>query len=316
MQSISHRPCDLHADQQALIELLLAYRLASSLLVYPTIWRIRLLLSSRVWEPALDTRLWLDAAGQMAGFAMLWRRQRNSNYLVLERFMHPALAIPTLAGEMLDWGVSRVRAIAAADGAPLTLYANALDPRVAPADPLEACGFTPVPRDPQVHNVYFSRSLQESLPAVTLPAGYTIQRLQTPTDLAAYQELYDFAAVNPQHLQEQFASDEYAHQVVADPAGSFQAYCEYAICRAEWQPGQPRIGWIDYVGTRPAQQQRGLGRAVLLASLEGLRLWGAESVRLVTISNNLPAIRLYQATGFSQVEVSEPASYQQAISAI
>jgi ribosomal protein S18 acetylase RimI-like enzyme len=75
------------------------------------------------------------------------------------------------------------------------------------------------------------------------------------------------------------------------------------------------IGWVDYVGTRSAQQQRGLGRAALLAGLERLRAWGAESARLVTISANLPAIRLYQAAGFSQVEVSEAASYQQVIPA-
>jgi ribosomal protein S18 acetylase RimI-like enzyme len=57
----------------------------------------------------------------------------------------------------------------------------------------------------------------------------------------------------------------------------------------------------------------GLGRAVLLASLANLRDWGAEVVRLVTVSNNLPAIGLYEAASFNRSTTFEPAVYKMVI---
>ncbi|MBN2550024.1 MAG: hypothetical protein JXB15_12750 [Anaerolineales bacterium] len=55
MFSSTGSPYDDHTDRQRLEELRLAHRL----LVYPTIWRSLLLLTSRVWDPAHDARQWL-----------------------------------------------------------------------------------------------------------------------------------------------------------------------------------------------------------------------------------------------------------------
>jgi ribosomal protein S18 acetylase RimI-like enzyme len=74
-----------------------------------------------------------------------------------------------------------------------------------------------------------------------------------------------------------------------------------------------RNGWIDYIGTRPDHLGQGLGRAVLLASLDQLHAWGAHTARLLTISTNMPAIALYRSTGFARAEVPEPPSYQKSI---
>jgi hypothetical protein len=49
---------------------------------------------------------------------------------------------------------------------------------------------------------------------------------------------------------------EYAHLVVLAPDGALVACCEVAICRREWVPGAPRMGWIEYVGTREVYQGR------------------------------------------------------------
>ncbi|MFQ5615754.1 MAG: GNAT family N-acetyltransferase [Anaerolineales bacterium] len=71
----------------------------------------------------------------------------------------------------------------------------------------------------------------------------------------------------PLHQKELLESDEYCHLVVVNSNGEFAAYCECSICRAEWQITNQRMGWIDYVETRPEQKRQGLGRAALLAGL-------------------------------------------------
>ena len=82
------RRCIEHTDYKRVVELLVAYRAATRVDVYPTAWRLRLLLTSRVWEPTRDTRLWEDTGGEMVGFAVLWRRRFEDTYLVLDRFVH------------------------------------------------------------------------------------------------------------------------------------------------------------------------------------------------------------------------------------
>lgn len=62
-------------------------------------------------------------------------------------------------------------------------------------------------------------------------------------------------------------------------------------------------------------RQMGLGKVILLASLSRLKTRGAESVQLVTINSNTPAIKLYHSTGFMPIPTSEPASYKKQISA-
>jgi ribosomal protein S18 acetylase RimI-like enzyme len=145
------------------------------------------------------------------------------------------------------------------------------------------------------------------LPA--LRPGDTLRPLKSEADLEAYQALSSFAKVNPLFVKEQLASPDYRHLVIQDPAGTYAAYCECSICRGEWQPGKPRLGWIDYMETRSDLQRQGLGRAALLAGLKQLQEWGAEAAMLVTISTNTPAVRLYQSTGFTPFEAMEPLVY-------
>lgn len=302
--------CRYREDQSRVIDLLLDYRAATTVYAYPTVWRLRLLWSSRVWEPAQDVRLWTDAAGRVVGFALLWRRWRESPYLALEWVLHPTLATDVPVDALLAWAVARAQAIAAEQSAPLTLYANA---RHLPL-PFDAAfgrhGFTPIPPAPESFNVYLTRSLQSPLPAPALPPGYLLRPLASVDELEAYAALSGFAAVDPEHRRELFASDEYAYRVVVGPDGEFAAYCEVSICREEWARSGRRVGWIDYVETRPEQQRRGLGRAVLWAGLRQLREWGAETALLITVSANTAALALYDAAGFQRMNVQAAPGYK------
>lgn len=50
----------------------------------------------------------------------------------------------------------------------------------------------------------------------------------------------------------------------------------------------------------PQQRRRGLGRAILLQTIEAARSRGADHMFLEVVADNLAAIRLYETTGFTR----------------
>jgi mycothiol synthase len=298
----------LHQDQDALIELWLAHRIASSVEVYPTIWRSRLLLSSRVWDPEHDTHIWQAQSGNLLAFAMLWRRSPTSPYIILDYCIQPEAVTNELFQAILNWGVQRTQSTANHQKVSLSLFAKEL--RNLETPPIfDTRGFKPYQAENQDHNVYFVQNLETKVTAPELPIGYEIMQPQSRDELDAYNSLYNFTSVDHQHLEEQLTSEEYNHFVIINPEGQFAAYCETSICQAEWRRCDLHIGWIDYIGTRPEDQHKGLGFALLLHGLQKLQKQGAAKAMLVTISSNLPAINLYQKAGFQQKEIRETISY-------
>ncbi len=324
MDSLRTRPCIYTQDKDRLIDLVRLYRRATGVATYPTTWRVRLLLTSRTWDPAQDTCLWETASGQTAALAFVWRRKETSPYLALERFIHPAFATRELAADLLAWACQRAEAVASAQAGPVTLYAFQLAPTFCPDDSLDVSGFTRQKPNPDEYNIYFGRSLRGTFPEPVLPLGYILRPVNSVQELNALHTISSFAAVSPAHQQELFDSDEYCALAVAPdkstaaPDGELAAYCECSVDRAEWQAigeanGEivgPRVGWIDYIETRPNQQGKGLGQAVLWTGLRKLQLWGADTAMLVTISSNAPAVHLYAKAGFVRVAVREPAVYE------
>jgi ribosomal protein S18 acetylase RimI-like enzyme len=313
LENYHPRPCIYAQDKYSIIDLLRTYRVETSVTVYPTTWRVRLLLTSRVWNPEQDVCIWETPSGQMAAFAMLWRRRATSPYLALDRFIHPSFAYSGLASDMLNWGSQRAEAIVAGQAIPLTVYAQDFPPQFHLDNRYESHGFAPMDANPEEYNVYFSRSLTVGLPAPILPPGYAIRPVQGMQELKAYQAMYSFATVNPEHQQALFDSDEYSHLVVVDANGRLAAYCESSFDRLEWLDSGQRIGWIDYIETRPEQQGLGLGQAVMWAGLGRLQECGAETAMLVTLSSNAAANRLYARTGFKRMENLEPPRYEKRI---
>jgi ribosomal protein S18 acetylase RimI-like enzyme len=303
------RACNYAADLPSLINLLIAHRAATDARRYPTVWRMRLLLTSRVWDAINDTRVWENESGQMIGFAMLWRRYPTSPYMALEVFTDPA---HDLSSAIVEWAILRGGQIARDRGEALPLYASG---SIFHAETMSRFGFTITPPDPINKDVYCIRSLTDQLPEPALPNGFAIRKLTSVDDLIAYQNMSGFAKVNPDHQKELIASDEYAHWIVVTDNGEFAAYCECSICRAEWEIDGRRIGWIDYVETRDAFKQQGLGRAILIAGLRQLQAWGAETALLATINSNAPAMKLYERMGFEMLEMEEYPAYEKRIDA-
>jgi ribosomal protein S18 acetylase RimI-like enzyme len=316
MENLTNRFCDYHKDHDRLMKFWLDYRATSDVRMYPTIWRIRLLLTSRVWDKEKDAQIWENEAGEIIGFAMLWRRQPTSPYIAFNSFVLPKFSPNELFSRILQWGDDRVNEIAKRREGQFTVYVTGLSQSHFSANLLGQYGYTILSPNPEEHNVYFVKRLQNEIRAPLLPSGYEIRKLRDIEDSEAYQTLYGFAKVNPLHQKELIESDEYSHFVIVNSGGEFVAYCECSICRSEWERTNQRIGWIDYVETQPEQQKKGLGRAALSAGLLQLQQWGTETAMLITMSTNIPAITLYNKTGFDLAEIPEHPIYQKQIAVL
>ncbi|HEY7833321.1 MAG TPA: GNAT family N-acetyltransferase [Ktedonobacterales bacterium] len=279
-------------DQLATLDLLLAARLATRVDRYPTLWRLELLLTTRLWDPERDAQVWLDNASAMIGFALLTSRQPNSDSYGLECIVHPTAPAAVLYAAMLDRATARASTLAQERATPITLGASAMRDQTALLAALAAHGFTLSSGDDgDQGNVYLARDLRAPLPVLAPPPGFTIQPFTDPAAIPAYHDLYGFAPVTDAHRRHLLASPDYHHIVAVTPDGTFAAYCECSHSRAEWARGAEPTGWIDYLGTRENEQGRGLGRAARLAGLHWLCAAGATRALLITMASNQRADR-------------------------
>jgi mycothiol synthase len=100
-----------------------------------------------------------------------------------------------------------------------------------------------------------------------------------------------------------------------DPAGFFIADKDGVMTGFHWtkmHPPEPGtgpsgtgrgLGEVYVVGVDPAEQGSGLGRALTLAGLHHLRDRGADQAMLYVDEDNVPAIRMYEALGFTRASV-------------
>jgi mycothiol synthase len=91
-----------------------------------------------------------------------------------------------------------------------------------------------------------------------------------------------------------------------DPAGFFIAERDGVMTGFHWtkvHPPEPGLGEVYVVGVDPAEQGSGLGRALTLAGLHHLRDRGVDQAMLYVDEDNVPAIRMYEALGFTRAKV-------------
>ncbi len=56
--------------------------------------------------------------------------------------------------------------------------------------------------------------------------------------------------------------------------------------------------WLTFLGVKPAHRRKGVGRALLARFIEESRSRGSNKVSLDTDPRLIPAVRLYESTGF------------------
>lgn len=296
------RPYARATDTDRVFDLLRAWRLTTRPDRHPTLYRLRMLLLSRLQVPERDARLWAAGDGGLVGCALLLQGRIDSPRFELAAIVHPHAPRPLFADEMLPWALARGREIARDRAAPITIEYEVDDHDAGMEALLARHGFVPLP----IQALYMARSLDTSLPAPALPLGFTVRALAGRDEIGDYLALYNEVSTPLSRTQRLALMDtpDYSPAldlVAVDSAGAIAAFCECSIGRHEWERGGARVGWIDHLGTHPARRGQGLGQALTLAGLHRLRAAGAGTAVLVTHSANMPAQRLYARLAFEVI---------------
>jgi mycothiol synthase len=241
--------------------------------------------------------------GEIAGYAHLDRQPAEASG---ELVVHPDRRGRGLGRALVS------ELTTAADGRVLRIWAHGEQP--AAARLAAATGFERFRALAQMR-----RPLRDWIAAPAFPAGRTLRTFIPGQDEDEWLTLNGRAfAKHPE--QGSWTSHDLElreREPWFDPSGFFIAERDGAMAGFHWTKVHPAggpdspdraIGEVYVVGVDPAEQGSGLGRALTLAGLHHLRDEGLAEVMLYVDEDNIPAIRLYEALGFSRARTD--AMYQ------
>jgi len=248
-------------------------------------------------DPEAHIRLWHDASGRLAAYAMLGDEQLDWQVL-------PEHAWLGIEGEALEWGEALLADLRRHNperwGGPLVATARQDD--AARIAFLEESGFRYRGESAEVDMI---RTLDGPIPEAWFPGGFRVCGLagrgEATERAAAEQDVWQGFTVGDV-TGEQYAAlmtlpgyDIGLDVVAVAPGGAIAAY---ANC---WLDPVNRIGDLGPVGARPAYRRRGLTRAVLLEGMRRMKAAGMDRVCVSTGIGNTAAQRLYESAGFTVV---------------
>lgn len=238
------------------------------------------------------TYLWESRpGGQALGWAFFSTAHRT-----FDVFAHPSVA-PQQRVHMFHWAEAHLAAALRPSGARdlSTIWISEHD-RLA-RQHLSSRGF----RQSQEGMVCLARPLADRDDTPSLPAGYTVRgvigeqeaTLRAAASHAAFGSTWPMERYVARYLRFMRSSvyDPELDVVVVAPDGQVAAFC---IC---WLDKLNRVGHFEPVGTHPAYQRRGLGRAVLQEGLRRLALRGMLAATVCVESTNPAALSLYRSVG-------------------
>ena len=294
---ITTRPYSGAADQDAVLDLLRVCRAASRERHSPNVAALRFsLLGSPTLDPTRDARLWEDAAGQVCGFAMIWRPR---NHLVF--FVHPEARGSAVEPQIMAWAVKRAGEIGKEQGERIQLHVRCPEGDAGLITLLERHGFV---REAGC-SLRFTRPLDEPIPEPVLPPGFTIRAVAGEAEVEARVVLQrDAFGTTRQTVESRLAfmrDPAYVPEldlVAVAPDGTLAAFVVGGIEPDEDLPGEPRHGFTDPLGTHPAFRRLGLARALLLEAFRRLQVCGVEIVEVSTDSGNTATQALLASVGY------------------
>jgi len=242
--------------------------------------------------------IWETADGQIA--AVLNPEGRGEAFLQV----HPGLRTPRLEEEML--GVAEEHLAAPGPNGRPGLRVWASDHDDLRRGILTRRGYTPGDGPEHLRR----RPLSLAVPDAPAAAGYTVRALGDVEELPA-RSWVSWKAFHPDEPDERYQGWEWYHNiqrgplyrrdldiVAVAPGGEFASFC------TAWYDYVTRSAYFEPVGTAPAHQRRGLGKAVVCAALHRLKCLGAT---VAFVGGYSPAANaLYASLGFAQYDLLEP----------
>jgi mycothiol synthase len=152
------------------------------------------------------------------------------------------------------------------------------------------------------------RSLLDPLDQPRFPAGHTLRTFRPGRDEDEWLDLNRraFATHPEQGAWTRHDLELREREPWFDPAGFFIAERNGTMTGFHWTKvhgpadAPEGLGEVYVVGVDPGERGTGLGRALTLAGLHYLRDRGLPAAMLYVDEDNVPAIRLYQALGFTR----------------
>lgn len=289
------RPYGGAADLPRMIDLFVAARDGGPYDIAATAIELRLLLCSPSFNPAMHTCLWEDESGALTACGLMWDGSPTLVYA-----LRPRPRDGDLLEQVIAWATDCVREMGRTVGERLGLIVRPRDDDLGAIALLESLGFAR--RD--WHTLRMLRPLHELIPAPQLPAGFTPRHVRGEDEAEEYVALHRAAfGMESMTLARRLAwMRDPAYLPALDlvavaPDGALAAFCACSISHEENARRRHAEGWIDFIGTHPAFQRRGLARALLLTGLQRLKEHGVETAILGTGSEN-EARRVYEAAGF------------------
>lgn len=244
--------------------------------------------------------LWETPAGELA--AMLNPETISDAFLQV----HPAFRTPELEEEMIAMAEDCYGQAAREKQEPLKVWANRED--VLRRAILQRRGYQPGPWPEYKRR----RSMNSSLPEAPLPPGFSVRPVGDGADLLerCYASGLAFHEKDIQYAVDNRADPTWYRNIqhaplyrrdldltVVDPNGAVASFCTV------WFDDVNRVGVFEPVGTPPAFQKRGLGKAVMREGLKRLGEMGAVMTYVGSYSERAGA--LYASVGFTEYDLCE-----------
>lgn len=247
-------------------------------------------LSSWAADDRANLGLWEDTQGQLMAYALFQVPFGSLLYGIL-----PSADTAALTATILRWGATRAATVAQERGTPFSfaVFIAAGQEDVTALAAAQGYTLQPPPR------ILLARPGNEPPPRPTLPTGFTLRHLRGADEVpAAAALLGDAFAINTvtatwrQRILEQAPYRPELDVVVQAPNGELAAFC---LC---WLNPNGQIGQIEPMGTHPAYQRLGLGRAALIEGLWRLHDLGVQTIYVGTSTANHRSLPMYESVGF------------------
>lgn len=309
MTTLTARPYAGEADLSLIADMLNLCETVDQLEEGTSVEELRGEFSYPSFDPQRDLRLWEAADGTLIGFGQVFvspAAEEVDGFLWFR--VHPEYRDGTVEVEILRWAEQRMRELSQERQVPAKLRSGARNDRSERIALLEQHGFS-IAR----YFLRMRRSLDEPIPDLPMPEGFTLRHLAGQHEVPAWVEMFNLSFIDhwnhhPLTVEDRlhwasepsYRLEQDLIAVAAD--GTFAGFCKCFINDEQNRRQGRREGWISLLGTRRGYRGVGLGRALLLAGLRQLKADGADAALLgVDASSLTGATKLYESVGFETI---------------